>query len=214
MELKERLRINIFLISAVPIILIGCADSNVEHKKKELAPSSFFVDTSLIKNNTVISPSTKLVLNNGIFYFNNLLFSGYIKKLYPDSSVESIEGILNGMMQGRSVSYFEDGQLKDVRMYKENKSFGKSYGFWEDGKMKFEYYYLDDKRHGSNKQWYKSGLPYAFMNFKDDKEDGMQQAWRENGKPYINYEVKDGIRYGLQKSNLCYTLVDEKFKSK
>ena len=41
----------------------------------------------------------------------------------------------------------------------------------------------------------------------------MQQAWRENGKPYINYEAKDGFRYGLQKSNLCYTLIDEKLKT-
>ena len=52
------------------------------------------------------------------------------------------------------------------------------------------------------------------MNFKDDGEYGMQQAWRENGKVFINYEAKDGYRYGLQKSNLCYTLEKEKFKAK
>jgi hypothetical protein len=40
----------------------------------------------------------------------------------------------------------------------------------------------------------------------------MQNAWRENGKPYINYEARDGRRYGLQKSNLCYTLKDQKLK--
>ena len=214
MELKEHLRFKHLIIGATIILFTSCADKNNMRNEKEATPSSFSVDTSLIKKDTVISTSAKLVLNNGIYYFNNLLFSGYIKKLYPDNSTESINGIMNGMLQGRAVSYFETGQLRDVRMYKENKSFGKSYGLWEDGKLKFEYYYLDDKRQGSNKQWYKSGQPYAFLNFKDDQEDGMQHAWRENGKPYINYEVKDGIRYGLQKSNLCYTLVDEKFKSK
>lgn len=214
MERKEHLPINKFLIGAAFMFLVGCADKDFIKNEKDPDPSSFFVDTSFIKNDTVISASPKLVLNNGIFYYNGLLFSGYIKKLYPNSTIESINSVMNGMLQGKSVSFYETGQLRDVRMYKENKSYGKSYGYWEDGKLKFEYYYLDDKREGSNKQWYKTGEPYAFMNFKDDKEDGMQQAWRENGKPYINYEAKDGIRYGLQKSNLCNTLVDEKFKSK
>ena len=42
----------------------------------------------------------------------------------------------------------------------------------------------------------------------------MQKGWRENGKVFINYEAKDGVRYGLQKSNLCYTLIDQKIKTK
>jgi len=214
MVLKEHLRFNLLFIGSALIFLLSCTDKEIAKNEKDTVPSSFFVDTTLIKKDTVLSTVDKLVLNNGLYYYNNLAYSGYIKKLYPDNSVESIAGFLNGMLQGRSVSFYQTGQLRDVRMYKENKSFGKSYGYWEDGKIKFEFYYLDDKRHGSNKQWYKSGQPYAFMNFKDDKEDGMQQAWRENGKPYINYEAKDGMRYGLQKSNLCYTLVDEKFKSK
>lgn len=206
---KEHLHFKCILFVATLFFILSCRNSNKEEAK---TTSSLFVDISLIPDDTAASTIKNLKLDNGIFYLNNQPFSGYIKKITPEGGTESINGILNGMQHGRSVSFYETGNIKDVRMYKENKSFGKSYGYWEDGKMKFEFYYLDDKRHGSNKQWYKSGQLYAFMNFKDDKEDGMQQAWRENGKPYINYEVKDGIRYGLQKSNLCYTLVDEKFK--
>jgi len=209
MEQKEHLRFKYILIVAAIIFFTGCSNSKNEEVK---TTSSFFVDTSFIPNDTVHVKAEKLKLNNGIYYLNGQLFSGYLKKLYADNTVENIDGILNGMLQGSSVSFYKSGLVRAVRMYKENKSFGKSFGYWEDGKMKFEYYYLDDKREGTNKQWYKSGQPYAFLNFKDDNEDGLQQAWRENGKPYINYEVKDGIRYGLQKSNLCYTLVDEKFK--
>lgn len=211
MELKEHLRFKYILFAAVLLYIVSCSNSNKEEGK---TTSSLFVDTSMIPHDTILSTMNNLKLDNGIFYLSNSPFSGYIKKTSPDGVIESINGILNGMLHGRSLSFYEDGNVKDVRMYKENKSFGKSFGFWEDGKIKFEFYYHDDKREGSNKQWYKSGQPYAFLNFKDDNEDGLQQAWRENGKPYINYEVKDGIRYGLQKSNLCYTLVDEKFKSK
>ncbi|MBK7291400.1 MAG: hypothetical protein IPI78_14830 [Chitinophagaceae bacterium] len=180
--------------------MASCSSKNIEQKEEVVSASSLL--TLLRFHDTISSTDKNLQLNNGLYYLNNLAYSGYIKVLYPDGSVNSIGGILNGMIHGRSVSYYPNGNSKDIRMYRENKSVGKQIGFWQNGNQKFEFYYLDDKREGSNKQWYESGAPYAFMNFKDDGS-GMQQAWR-NGKPYIN--SKDGFRYGLQKSNLCYTL--------
>jgi antitoxin component YwqK of YwqJK toxin-antitoxin module len=181
-------------------------------KEEVVATSSFTVDSTAIPNDTVFTASKDLVLNNGIYYLKGKAFSGYIKDTYENSAAKLVYGYLNGMQHGKAVSYYGNGQLRDCRMYAANKSYGRHYGFWENGNMKFEYYYLNDKREGSNKQWYESGKPYAFLNFKDDKEAGMQQAWRENGKAYINYEAKDGFRYGLQKSALCYTMENEKFK--
>lgn len=214
MELRELLLNKNFAFLAILLFLLSYNFDGKQNEDKDLPTTSFFVDTSMIKRDTVVFNSPRLILDNGIYYLDHLVFSGYVKKVYPDSSTSSIEGVYSGMLQGRAVAYYEGGKIRDVRMYKENKSFGKSYGYWEDGKMKFEYTYLNDMREGSNKQWYKSGQQYVDLNFKDDKEDGMQKAWRENGKPYINYEVRDGFRYGLQKSNLCYTLVDQKFKDK
>ena len=95
-----------------------------------------------------------------------------------------------------------------MRSYRANLSYGRHVGYWDNGNIKFDFTYVDDKREGLQRQWYRSGAPYVALNFHDDKEDGMQQAWRENGKLYINYEARDGFRYGLQKSSLCYTLVD------
>ena len=87
-------------------------------------------------------------------------------------------------------------------------------GYWDNGNIKFDFTYLDEKREGLHRQWYRSGAPYTALTFRDDKEDGMQRAWRENGKLYINYEARDGFRYGLQKSALCYELVDGAIKGR
>ena len=211
MAQKEHSLFNLVLFSAALFFLNSCTSPNNEKKEELVSASSFIIDTALIPHDTVLSTQKSLVLNNGIYYLNNGVYSGYIKMLNPNDSLNMIGGILNGMLHGRSISFYPDGKTRDIRMYKENKSFGRQIGFWENGNPKFEFYYLDDKREGSNKQWYHSGEPYAFLNFKDDKENGMQQAWRENGKPYINYEARDGYRYGLQKSSLCYTLQKEKF---
>ncbi len=207
---KERLLFKMIFFAATIFCFISCSNTKEEIAVK---PISFFVDTALIPMDTVSATDENLRLDNGIYYFNNLPFSGYRRELYEDNQVSMISGYLNGMQNGTSISYYPDGKLRFIRMYKENKSFGKHTGYWENGNQKFEFYYLNDKREGVNKQWYESGQPYAFLSFKNDREDGMQQAWAENGKAYINYEVKDGFRYGLQKSGLCYTLNDEKFKT-
>jgi antitoxin component YwqK of YwqJK toxin-antitoxin module len=200
----------VWFVTAV-FFTIGCSETK-NYKVGEVASSTFFVDTTLIPKDTVLSTGSNLKLDNGLYYLNNKPFSGYRKELYENKKIHKIGSYLNGMQHGITRSYFDNGQFKDSRSYKLNKSFGKHYGYWENGNQKFEFYYLNDKREGSNKQWYISGKPYSFLHYKDDKEDGMQQAWRENGKPYINYEAKNGFRYGLQKSGLCYTLIDEKMK--
>ncbi len=210
MAQKERLRFRQLIFIALAVSFASCSNTK---KEAEFSSPTFFIDTAQIPKDTILSAAPNLKLENGIYYFNNHPFSGYLKELYENKQVTLVCGYLNGMQHGTSKSYYPHGKLRFVRMYKENKSFGKHIGYWENGNTKFEFYYLNDKREGSNKQWYITGKPYAFLNFKDDKEDGMQQAWRENGKPYINYEAKDGFRYGLQKSGLCFTLKDEKFKN-
>jgi antitoxin component YwqK of YwqJK toxin-antitoxin module len=206
---KERLHFKQITFTAIICCFISCTNTK---KEGEITSSSFFVDTSFIPKDTVLSD--KLTLDNGVYYLNNKPFSGYRKELYTNNKESFVGSYLNGMQHGTTLTYFKNGKLRDSRAYKLNKSFGKHVGYWENGNQKFEFYYLNDKREGLNKQWYVTGKPYAFLHFKNDMEDGMQQAWRENGKPYINYEAKDGFRYGLQKSGLCYTLADEKLKTK
>lgn len=210
MTFLKHLYVKPILFAAAISFLAGCFGRG-NSKEEEVISSSFFVDTTLIPKDTVLSEKMKLI--NGIYYLNNIPFSGYRKELYENKNLSMVAGYLDGMQHGITLTYFEDGKLRDSRAYKLDKSFGKHFGYWPNGNLKFEFYYLNDKREGINKQWYHSGQPYAFLNFKDDKENGMQQAWRENGKPYINYEAKEGFRYGLQKSGLCYTLIDEKLKT-
>lgn len=206
---RELLLFKYILIIAALGLLLSCGNS--KNEVDEIS-TSFFVNTSMIPKDTILSNSPNLILDNGIYYLDKKLFSGYIKDLDQNQELRVLASYLKGMQHGITLTFYPNGTLRDSRIYKENRSFGKHYGYWENGNQKFEFYYLNDKREGSNKQWYESGQAYAFLNFKDDKEDGMQQAWRQNGKPYINYQAKDGLRYGLQKASLCYTLIDEKLK--
>lgn len=190
------------------IIVISCTQTKVESAKNVLEK----VDVSQIPNNTISEKDTDLKLRNGIYYFGNKPFSGYIKSNQTFDKTNSIASYLEGKQHGATKTFFSNGKLATERNYKNGIGYGRHFGYWKNGNMKYDFIYFNDKREGIQKQWYESGNPYCELNFKDDKENGMQKAWRENGKPYINYEVKDGVRYGLQKSALCYTLKNENLK--
>lgn len=208
MEIKELSLNNNFLIFLIYISLIGCDNYSKQFEVKNFEK----VDVSNIPGITVLENDTLLKWDNGVYYFDNKLFSGYIISKYNDSITKSIGSFYEGKRHGITKSFFSNGKLESERNYKNGIGYGKHYGYWKNGNMKFEFIYHNDKREGLQKQWYENGNQYFELTFLNDKENGMQKAWRENGKLYINYESKDGKRYGLQKSKLCFTLNDEKLQ--
>ena len=191
------------------LLWAGCTNKPAQKEAEKTFPS---VDVSHIPSDTVQDTNPSLELDNGMYYVGGKPFSGFIKSHYETGQVKSIGSYWVGQQHGTTRTFYADGQLRDERNYRANFSYGRQVGYWQNGHQKFDFVYYDDKREGLQKQWYETGEPYAFLTYANDQESGMQKAWRQNGKPYINYEVKDGIRYGLQKSALCYTLRDEKFR--
>ncbi|MBD1397683.1 hypothetical protein H9Q13_10950 [Pontibacter sp. JH31] len=210
MAQKAPSRFSVFPYSLFLVLLfcVSCAEDD----KEEIAVVFEEVDTTEIPADTVAAVAPELALKNGVYFYHDKPFSGFIVEKYESGVLKSVGSYYQGMQHGLTKTYYPNGNQKDIRSYRENVGYGRHYGYWENGNMRFDFTYYHDKREGLQKQWYESGSPYAFLNFKNDQEHGMQQAWRENGKPYINYEARDGFRYGLQKSALCYTLKDEAVK--
>jgi antitoxin component YwqK of YwqJK toxin-antitoxin module len=206
---KEHL-LNKFIILLFCQLIFSCSET-VNKKSNNVFEK---VDISHVPNTTIFLNDNKLKLDNGVYYFNNKPYSGFIKEMYQNDTVKSFASYYQGRQHGTTKTFFENGKLETERNYKNGIGYGRHYGYWANGNMKFDFSYFNDKREGMQKQWYESGSPYCFLMYKNDIEDGMQKAWRENGKPYINYESKDGHRYGLQKANLCYTLRDGQIKTK
>jgi antitoxin component YwqK of YwqJK toxin-antitoxin module len=204
---KEHL-LNKFIILLFCQLIFSCSET-ANKKSNNIFEK---VDISQVPNTSIFLNDNKLKLQNGVYYFGNKPYSGFIKEIYKNDTVKSFASYYRGKQHGTTKSFFENGKLETERYYKNGIGYGRHYGYWRNGNMKFDFSYFNDKREGLQKQWYESGSPYYVLTFADDHENGMQQAWRENGKPYINYEVKDGISYGLQKSALCYTLKDQKIK--
>ena len=192
----------------VSILIVGCSEPQEQSAFKNREK----VDVSQVPSIIVLENNDGLKLMNGVYYFGNKPYSGYIQTNYHSDKIKMIASYLKGKQHGITKAFFSNGKLETERVYKDGLSCGRHVGYWKNGSIKFDFTYLDDKREGKQRQWYESGKPYFELTFADDKEFGMQKAWRENGKLFINYEVKNGLRYGLQKAGLCYTLKNEKLK--
>lgn len=201
MALKALLRNKqTWLLFSILILLFSCNLKEDAHQQVQFVP----VDVLKIPLDTLES---KLVSNqNGIVYYQQKPYSGFIVKRYPNQVKQSIESYYNGKLQGISKYFFVNGAFKEARSYKENLSYGRHYGYWENGNIKFDLFYINEKSHGLQRLWYANGQMYMQLHYNNDSEDGLQQAWRQNGKLFANYEAKNGKRYGLQKTNLCYSL--------
>lgn len=193
------------------LFLLACSQAP---KKQESKLVYLPVDASVIPKDTLNASNPQIVVKNGVYFFQNKPFSGFIMSFYENQKKQQVMSFWQGKLHGVSKSFYPNGKLKEERNYKDNLAYGRHFGFWENGKPKFDFFYIDEKSHGLQRQWYESGQIYLELHLENDSEKGMQRAWRENGKLFANYEARDGARYGLQKTALCYTLRDEKFKIK
>lgn len=141
----------------------------------------------------------------GLLYFNNQLFSGYTYELHLNGNTKSKTHWVNGQRDGKQISWYEDGQMKALRIYKNHRKHGLHQGWYHNGSLRFEYQFAEGVYHGSYKEWYSDGSPASERNYIHGNESGAQKVYELNGQVRANYVVKDGHRYGLVGSKNCIT---------
>ena len=69
---------------------------------------------------------------------------------------------------------------------------GRAESFYENGQKKEERNYKDGKCHGPRAYWYENGQKWYQQNWKDGKQDGLQLSWEEDGTESRREIYKDG----------------------
>jgi len=153
-----------------------------------------------------ISPTdTALHLINGIFYYRSLKYTGDIKEIYHDGLLKSIQHLQDGKQEGLAETFYEDGKPESSRWYTKGEKDSTQTGWWENGNIKYEYHFKNGTYNGMFTEWYQSGRMLQQVMYAHGNEV-YGRGWRESAKLYMNFVMKDGRRYGLNNSNLCYTL--------
>ena len=206
--------ITIVTMSRLFILLILCislSDCTNESKGKTLDESKVDINELKIPLDSVDIGQVYYNKNTSEWKFGEKAFSGFVTSRYPDESLKSVFGVLEGKKQNSAADYYPDGSLKFSTDYYNGRIHGEKKS-WSNNTPRMlisSLNYFQGKPHGEQKQWYPTGEIFKIMNLDMGKESGMQQAFRKNGDLFANYEARNGRIFGLKKTALCFGLDDE-----
>lgn len=138
------------------------------------------------------------------------IFSGDAVTYHPSGQIATLEQFENGRWHGKSFRWFKGGTLSQASFYDRETPVGVHRSWWPNGNPKSQSEYANGKLNGVLLKWYESGEKFKRLNYLDGYTAGLQQAWRENGALYANHEYRNGRVFGLNNSNMCSGLKDEK----
>ena len=151
----------------------------------------------------------RLGFKNGYWYYRDKTFSGTITERFADNTLYKKTRYLNGKEEGEQVVFYPGGAFSEKRYYHLGEKDGAHMGWWPNGNKRFEYHFANGIYNGDYKEWYESGKPLKHIRYTNGVDE-WGKGWRENGKVYMNFVVREGRRYGLNNSNLCYTVKNGK----
>jgi antitoxin component YwqK of YwqJK toxin-antitoxin module len=140
-----------------------------------------FTVTSCTKRTIVITEDN---IPEDIFYLENEIkpFSGECKIFY--SNTENIKEVMtfkNGILNGKHISYYKNGQIKREGSYYNGNLNGKWVGYAPDGKKIFEVEYKNDTLIGKFISWYNTGVIHEKGSFNNNRMIGEWLSYDEAG---------------------------------
>ena len=157
-----------------------------------------------IPDRVIVLADTNLSERQGILFYAQQPFIGFIIENYPNKRLASKNGYSKGKLEGKQEKWYADGTKMEIRFYHLNRKVGKHTGWWENKQMKFEYFIENDAPIKTHREWYPNGQLYALSNYnKDGQPEGIQQMWFETGQIKANYIIKAGRRFGFLGAKGC-----------
>lgn len=189
------------------LLLLLCVFGSCKKQRTENTSLSLGKE---IVNTLIKKEEIKLDPLKGQWFYNQKPFNGYAVVYDENKSISEKIGFFKGKREGPYFKFFKDGAIKSKGHYIQNKLHGIKLNYFKSGKIYSESNYVNGQRHGLQKVWFLNGQLAKSKNLNKGKEEGSQQAWLENGKIYVNYEAKNGRIFGMNRTNLCYKLKNEK----
>ncbi len=170
-------------------------------EKKTTEIEQIFVE---IPENIVVLADTMLSKRQGILFYAQKPFSGFVIDKYPNEKLATQNGYLNGKLEGRQEKWYPGGLKMEIRFYHDNRKVGKHTGWWENGKMKFEYFIKNDIPIKTHREWYPNGQLFSLSNYNNaGQPDGTHKMWFETGQIKANYVIVNGRRFGFLGAKGC-----------
>ena len=119
---------------------------------------------------------------NGVFHKNSEKYTGTYTSLYEDNSLKSEIKIKKGQKHGKTLIYFSNGHLNEIRSYKHNQMHGKWVMYNEHGVKISVARYKNGKKHGKWIIWNDYGNLLYKLEYDEGEKTGLWKKYDEQGK--------------------------------
>ena len=131
------------------------------------------------------------------FVFNkNGLLDGESREYYEEGDIQSVSSFKNNVADGIFISYYQNGNIKDKQNYKNGNEEGEGLFYYENGQLEEKYFLKNGEIDGEAFAYYPSGKLEVKDFFKDGKKEGESIFYHENGNIKQKSTFKNGKREG------------------
>ena len=127
----------------------------------------------------------------------NKIFYGPWEFYYGNGQLRS-KGVLteNVKKQGEWVYYYNTGQMKEHSFYAADSLDGKSTSWFDNGNISEEVVYKDNKYEGQKTTYFYNGLPHEIIFYSAGKKTGIAKGYRSTGEFSYAVSFKDDLQDG------------------
>ena len=144
---------------------------------KKLLLGVFLLASALSFSATRKVSAEKIIMDQttGIAYVQGeqTPFTGTVEVKYDNGKVQALMEIKNGLLDGKTVTYFPNGKVQSKENYKDGYEEGVNIIYYENGQVEYEKYVKDNGKVVYEKHYHPTGKLDFEATYKDEKLDGI-----------------------------------------
>ena len=172
--------------------------STLVNSMKDNASFSILTDINYNSNShEIVTDEFPNQLLKQYFIFNkNGLLDGESREYYEEGDIKSISPFKNNIPNGIFISYYQNGNIKEKHIYKNGNEEGEGLFYYENAKLEEKYFMKNGKLDGEALVYYPSGKLKEKDFFKKGKREGETIIYYENGNAKQKSTFKNDKREG------------------
>ncbi len=156
------------------------------------------IQSYMIFDATGTYASTKIYYNNGELaaegkYINQQKDSIWTSYSYYSKKITATDSYKNGLKNGLSIMYYEDGKITEKQSYINGVKEGISEQYFPNSNLKQSLIYKNGRPEGEYKSYYVNGALYSKGSFKNGLKNGKWEFYNEDGKSKQSMGFTNGI---------------------
>ena len=172
--------------------------STLVNSMKDNASFSLVTDINYnLNSHEIVTDEFPNQLLKQYFIFNkNGLLDGESREYYEEGDIKSISPFKNNIPNGIFISYYQNGNIKEKHIYKNGNEEGEGLFYYENAKLEEKYFMKNGKLDGEALVYYPSGKLKEKDFFKKGKREGETIIYYENGNAKQKSTFKNDKREG------------------